>query len=217
MRHFYFISFFLIPTFCYGGDLKLIDPLTLEPVQAWKGVAEPLPKRGNYFLPTGFTFDAVLETAIFSYNLITPALSFMDRHILFGKEVVIPKGSKLVGNVRVLHSLDRVHIDFHTLVFPNGQEIKVNFLALSPDGSAGIKGKVEKHKDIVAAKVAMRSVLAAAQTGANISSSVEGTMAAGLAQEASASLDTTNLKQIESISVEERTPIKLFNKSRLEF
>ena len=217
MKHFIFISIFLAGPFCYGDNLKLIDPLTLEPVESWKGVKDPLPKKGNYFLPTGYTFDAVLETAIFSYNLVTPTIAFVDRHVIYQKEVVIPKGSRFIGTVHVLHSLDRVNIYFHTLVFPDGQEVQTLFLALSPDGAAGVKGKVEKHKDAVAAKVAMKSVLAAAQAGASVSPTVEGSMTSGLAQEASASLDTTNPKQLESISVEDRTPLKIFVTKRIEF
>lgn len=77
--------------------------------------------------------------------------------------------------------------------------------------------KVEKHKDVMAAKIAMKSVLAAAQAGASVTPTIEGSMTSGLAQEAAASLDTTNPKQLESISVEERTSLNIFVTNRIEF
>ena len=107
----------------------------------------PLVGKGNYFLPTGFTFEAVIEGAIFSYNLLTPTVAIVDENITYLNDVVLPKGTRLIGVVQVAHSLDRINIDFQTVVFPNGQEIKINAMALSPDGSAGVKGKVEQHKD----------------------------------------------------------------------
>jgi hypothetical protein len=103
-------------------------------------------------------------------------------------------------------------------VFPDGEEIKVRFLAVWTDGSAGVKGKVETHKDAVAAKVAMKSVLAGVQAGsAAATPSVEGAMVSGLSQEAVTTLDTSSTKTLESISVEERTAIKIFVKERTEF
>lgn len=184
----------------------------------WKGVKEPLPKKGNHFLPTGFMFDAVIDNAIFSYNLLTPAVAFVDDHVTYQDEIVLPKGTRFIGLVQVIHSLDRVNIDFHTCVFPDGQEIRINFMALSTDGSAGVKGKVQKHKDAMAAKIAVKSVLAGVQAGAAMGSPTpENAMTAGLSQEAMSSMDTPNVKTLQSISVEERTGIKLFVRQRTEF
>lgn len=190
----------------------------MQPAKPWRGVKSPLPRKGNYFLPTGFTFEAVLEGAIFSYNLLTPVSAVADENIRYQDEIVFPKGTKFIGVVQVVHSLDRVNIDFHTCVFPDGEEIDIKFLALWTDGSAGVKGKVETHKDAVAAKVAMKSVLAGVQAGAALAApTVEGAVATGLSQEAVATLDTSSAKTLESISVEERTPIKIFVKARTEY
>lgn len=197
---------------------KPVEQNFLQPAKPWRGVKNPLPRKGNYFVPTGFTFEAVLEGAIFSYNLLTPVSAMADENIRYQDEIVFPKGTKFIGVVQVVHSLDRVNVDFHTCVFPDGEEIKVKFLALWRDGSAGVKGKVETHKDAVAAKVAMKSVLAGVQAGAAVAApTVEGAMVSGLSQEAVATLDTSSAKTLESISVEERTPIKIFVKERTEF
>ncbi len=197
---------------------KPADQSFFQPPKPWRGVKNPLPRKGNYFLPTGFTFEAVLEGAIFSYNLLTPASAVADENICYRDEIVLPKGTKFIGVVQVVHSLDRVNIDFHTCVFPEGEEIKVDFMALWTDGSAGVKGKVETHKDAVAAKVAMKSVLAGVQAGAVAAApTVEGAVAAGLSQEAVTTLDTSSAKTLDSISIEERTPIKIFVKERTEY
>ena len=47
--------------------------------------------------------------------------------------------------------------------------------------------------------------------------SVENAVAAGLSQETMNSLDVPNPKYIESVSVEERTAIKIFVRQRTEF
>jgi hypothetical protein len=57
-----------------------------------------------------------------------------------------------------------------------------------------------------------------AQAGASVAApTVEGAMVSGLSQEAVTTLDTSSAKTLESISVEERTPIKIFVKERTEF
>jgi len=195
-----------------SGDAPFKNPAS------WKGIKAPSPKKGNYALPTGFTFEAVLEGAVFSYNLLTPAVAVLEEPIDYQGEIVFPKGTKLVGQVEVLHTLDRVNINFRTVVFPDGQEIRGDFLGLSMDGSAGVKGKVETHKDAVAAKIAMKSVLAGVQASAAAGTpTVESSVASGLSQQASSYMDTSSVKTVESISIEERTPLKIMLRERLEF
>jgi type F conjugative transfer system protein TrbI len=198
--------------------LKLKDQPPLAPGVTWKGVKEKAVKRGNYALPTGFTFEAVLEGAVFSYNLLTPAVAVLEDDVTYNGELVIPKKSRLVGVVGVVHSLDRINIDFRSCVFPDGEEIRIDGMALSMDGSAGVKGKVEKHNDTLAAKVAMRTIATGVEAGAAMSTpSIGNAMASDLTQQASQSLDTTNVKDLESIYVEERAPIKIFLKQRTEY
>ena len=116
--------------------------------------------------------------------------------------------------VHVLLNTRVVNYDGNTVKLNNGETIAAKTLIWS----AGVKGKVETHKDAVAAKVAMKSVLAGVQAGAAAATpTVEGALATGLSQEASNTLDTTSAKTLESISVEERTPIKIFVKERTEF
>ena len=184
----------------------------------WKGVTNPLPRKGNSFLPTGFTFEAILEGAIYSYNLLTPAIALIDEDVVYLDQVMIPRGSKLIGVVQVAHSVDRVNIDFQTCVFPDGQEIKLGAIALSPDGSAGVRGKVESHKDLYAVSIAMQTIATGVQAGVAVSEpSISNSMLNGLTQAAAQNIQTPNQKQLESISVEERAPIRVFVKVRTEF
>jgi type IV secretory pathway VirB10-like protein len=201
-----------------GEELRINDRPSISMTIPWKGVANPLPKKGNYFLPTGFTFDGILEGAIYSYNLLTPAIALTDEDVVYLNQVVIPRGSKLIGVVQVAHSVDRVNIDFHTCVFPDGQEIKLGALALSPDGSAGVKGKMENHKDVYAATIAMQTIATGVQAGVAVAEpSITNSMLNGLTQAAAQNMQSPNLKQLESISVEERAPIRVFVKTRTEF
>lgn len=201
------------------GDLRLVRPKEAPPVNSWKGVKEPQLKKGFYALPTGFTFDAVLPNAIFSYNLVTPAIAVIEEDILFLDEVVLPKETRLIGFVQAVHSLDRVNVDFHTCVFPNGQEIPFSAMALSPDGSAGVVGKLETHKDAMAAKTAMRTIFSGAAVAASVSPvpTMGTAMAANLSQEAATTIDSTNVKELDSVKVEPKTSIKVFVHGRTEY
>jgi type IV secretory pathway VirB10-like protein len=208
-----FILVFMFPLVCWGEDF--VSSSGAEP---WRGVKVSLETRGNYFLPTGFTFEAILEGSIFSYNLLTPAIALVDENVIYLGRVVIPRGTHFIGLVQTIHTLDRVNINFHTCVFPDGQEIPVQNMALSLDGSAGIKGKLKTHKDAVAGKIAMKSVLAAVSAGAALAApTVETAMVTGLSQEAMHTIETSNVKTADSIEVEERTAIRIFNIKRLEY
>jgi hypothetical protein len=103
-------------------------------------------KKADCFLTTGFSFPARLETAVFSYNIETPAVAILDRNISFLDKVVLPAGARIIGTVAVQKSHDRINLAFATIVFPNGDELKFSGIALSLDGSAGLKGKVENQR-----------------------------------------------------------------------
>jgi type IV secretory pathway VirB10-like protein len=199
-------------------DYRINPAIPPPESSSWKGVKQPIPLRGNYFMPTGFTFNAILGGAVFSYNLTTPAIAVTDDDVVYQGEVVIPRGSRFIGSVGVTHTLDRINIDFMTCVFPDGQEIRLSAIALSMDGSAGIPGKVEKHTDVVAAKVAMKAILNGVQTATSAAApTVENSMVNDLTQQASQNIDVPNVKTLESVYVEDRTPLKIFVRQRTEY
>ncbi|MDE2491545.1 MAG: TrbI/VirB10 family protein [Elusimicrobia bacterium] len=187
--------------------------------QAWQGVTKKTPTPTRYFLPTGFTFPARLENAVYSYNVQTPAIALVERDVVFLNKVVIPAGTRIIGTVQVLKSHDRVLIDFHTIVFATGDEVKFQGMALSLDGSAGLKGKVETHKDSAVANTVLRSLVSGTQAALDVSgvSPVATQAAQGVAQEAVQSLDTQRQSVTESISIDADTGLRVYLPERLEF
>ncbi len=179
---------------------------------------EPMcPPANTAFLPTGFIFPALLPDAVFSYNTLAPTIAVVEDDIKFLGRVVIPKGSRLIGEATTLHTLDRVNIAFRLVVFPEGCEAALNGLALSADdGSAGIKGKVEKHEDSIAAGIAMKAALTGLQAGAAIAAPIEGAVTSGFTNEASGMLDQNiaKAKSLESIYIHERVQIRVLNQRR---
>jgi type IV secretory pathway VirB10-like protein len=165
------------------------------------------------FLHTGFTFDAVLRTAIFSYNTNTPVIAETEFDVSFLGRSMIPKGTKLIGTSAIEKTDDRVNVAFHTMVFPDGSELKFNGLALWTDGSAGIIGKKDKKKSVLPAKI----LLTAASTGVSMaadSNSVPNEMVKGLATDAQTDLAQ---KQETSVSVAKDIGILIYIVDRLEY
>lgn len=167
----------------------------------------------SVFLPTGFTFPALLPDAIFSYNTAAPVIAVLEDDVRFRERVVFPRGTRLVGSASTLHTLDRVNILWELAVPPDGCEFSFSGIALSAsDGSAGIVGKVEKHEDSIAAHVALKSMLGAASAAASVAAPIEGAVAGGITSEASQAVDQSlaKVKKLESIYVHERTQIRVF-------
>lgn len=165
------------------------------------------------FFPTGFTFSALLPDAIYSYNTLAPVVAVVEDDVKFRDRIVLPKNTHLIGAAGTVHTLDRVNIDLTLAVTPEGCEFPFFGLALSADdGSAGVKGKLEKHEDSVAASIALRSVLTGVQAAASVAAPVEGAVTSGFSNEANQMLDqnVSKAKSLESIYVRERTPIRVF-------
>ena len=169
-------------------------------------------KECNYFLHTGFMFDAVLKTAIFSFNSITPVVAETEYDIRFLNKVVIPKGTKFIGQCNVEKTINRVNLVFTTMVFPNGQEIQFNGIALHTDGSGGVPGKVVKAtKSALPAKVLL-----------NAASSVSAVSGNTIVSNVTDSISETSKSEINEIYsyyiiINNNIPIQIFVKSRLEY
>lgn len=116
------------------------------------------------FLPTGSLLHVTITNAIFSFNLATPVLAELDEAARFKENEVLPKGTRIIGKALVLKSHDRVNVDFTVAVLPDGREIRLSAIALSPDGSAGIRGKVEKYQDSAVASAALKGAIQGSAT-----------------------------------------------------
>lgn len=163
----------------------------------------------KYFLHTGFAFDAVVRTGIFSFNLESPVIAEIEFDVIYLNKVMMPKGSKIIGYASVYKTDDRVNVFFHTIVFPDGNELKFQGLGLHTDGSAGIPGKVKKATYKVPAKAIFETLGNIALPG------IGSAFAKGISDEA--------LKEVDryapdySVSVPKDTPILIYNIQRVEY
>jgi type IV secretory pathway VirB10-like protein len=103
------------------------------------------PTNEDLGLPTGSKIKAHLANAIFSFNVTSPVVAVVDEDFIKDEKIIIPKGTQFIGDAGILKSRDRINVRFSVMVLPGGKEIKVNAMALSLDGSGGIKGKVDKQ------------------------------------------------------------------------
>lgn len=189
------------------------------PPERFRGVTQKTPSKANYFLPTGFSFPARLENAVYSYNVETPAIASVERDVVYLGRVVIPAGTRVIGTVAVLKSHDRILVNFHTLVFESGDEVRFGGLALAQDGSAGLKGKVETHKDAAVANTVLRSFVSGTQAALDMSgvSPIATSATQGLASEAVKELDVQRQEVTQSITIEAETGLRVYIPQRLEY
>ena len=167
-------------------------------------------------LASGTKIPALLGERVFSFNVDAPVVALVSQDFTAGEKTVIPKGSKFLGEANVLKSLDRINVRFQLLVLPDGREIRVNALALSEDGAAGIKGKVEKHTDMKMAKALGESVLSMgalflggrSQDPFNMQNQLELNLAQNLSDEARRNLRSVNVEK--SVTAEASKPIFVF-------
>ena len=219
------IAFLVAPASAAQAARPLLDPVLFDGIPAtkppvpWKGVTKKAEQKTNYFLPTGFTLHARLETKAVSYNVASPCIAVVERDIAYLGNVVIPMGTRFIGTVAVEKSHDRILVNFHDIVFPTGDEVHFAGMALSLDGSAGIKGEVQTFKDAAVANTVLRSVVTGAQNALTLSgvSPITAGMTQGLANEATQELDTQRQQVTVSITVPEDTGIRVYINQRLEF
>ena len=167
-------------------------------------------------LASGTKIPALLGERVFSFNVNAPVVVVLSKDFTAGDKVLVPKGSKFLGEANVLKSLDRINVRFHLLVLPDGREIRVNALALSEDGAAGIKGKVQKQTDMKMVKAIGESVLSMgalflggrSQDPFSMQDQLELNVAQGLSDEARKNLRSVNVEK--SVTAEASKPIFVF-------
>lgn len=167
-------------------------------------------------LPSGTKIPALLSNRVFSFNVAAPVLAVISKDFLWQERTVIPKGSRFLGEASVLKSLDRINVSFDLLIFPDGRELRIRAMALSEDGSAGIKGKVEKHRDIKVLKAIGETLLGGATLfvgGGRRTDpfSLENQLQLNLAQNLTnqAAQDLRSVRVDTSVTAEAYTPIQV--------
>ncbi len=215
----------LLPTWCPAATL--LDPALFdsgigkEQPKRFEGITNKEPPKTRYFMPTGFMFPARLENAIYSYNVESPVIAVVDRNVEYLKRVVLPAGTRIIGTASVQQDHDRVLVTFRAMVLPDtGDEIKFVGQALMLDGSLGIKGKVETHKDSAVANTVLKSVITG--TGGAISmvpgvSPIAAGATQGLTNEATKELDFERQQVTTSITVDAETGLRVYLPQRIEY
>lgn len=142
----------------------------LRATTAEKAVATGL-NNLNMTIAQGKIINAVLETAI---NTDLPgtlrAIVSRDTYAETGRQVLIPKGSRLIGtyNTGVLQGQSRVMIVWTRLIRPDGVDIMIGSPGVDQLGRAGTSGYVDnKLYDIVTAAVLTTIVTVAAAAGSD--------------------------------------------------
>ncbi|MFH0984269.1 MAG: TrbI/VirB10 family protein [Candidatus Omnitrophota bacterium] len=166
-------------------------------------------------LPSGTKIPARLSNRIFSFNVAAPVIAQVIRDFKWQENIVIPRDSKFLGEASVLKTLDRINVKFETLIFPDGRELRVRAMALSEDGSGGIKGKVDKHRDMKTLKAIGETLLGGAslfvggagQGPYNLEDQLRVNLATSLTGQAAQ--DLRSVKTEESVTVETDTSIQV--------
>jgi hypothetical protein len=175
----------------------------------------------NWFLPTGTEIKTTIQNAIFSFNLRTPVTAIVDDPVICPKtgEVILPRKTRLLGTADILKSDDRVNVRFQIAVLENGREFEIDGIALSPDGSAGVKGTVKEYKDVrlmsSAVTGALRGVGESVSTVLPGQPLVSGALGGALTQGAQEAQSITSQKVDVSISVPPFQKVLVFLSRRL--
>lgn len=99
-------------------------------------------------IPKGTVIQAVLESALDSTRAgFARAIVSRDVYGFDGSQVLIPRGSRLVGEYKadLTSGQNRALIQWQRLMRPDGAMINLDSPSADPLGRAGVKGKVNSH------------------------------------------------------------------------
>jgi type IV secretory pathway VirB10-like protein len=139
------------------------------------GQAAELPKGdlppGMYRIDEGTVIETVLLNRLggeFSGPVITQVAN--DVYSRAGLELLIPKGSRLLGEAREVSSFDqrRLAILFHRLILPNGKTVSLDkFRGLDQIGETGVVSTIDHHYlEIFGTSLALGAIGGLMQIGA---------------------------------------------------
>jgi type IV secretion system protein TrbI len=126
---------------------------------------------GLYRLDEGTVIETILLNRLdgeFSGPVITQVST--DVYSRAGVELLIPKGSRLLGEAKEVNSFDqkRLAIVFHRLILPNGKSLSLDkFRGLDQIGETGVVSKVDHHYlEIFGTSLALGGIGGLVQIGA---------------------------------------------------
>ena len=118
------------------------------PVLEQEAVAARLLRTTGYTITEGTVIPAVMETAINSQLPgLVRALNSADVYSHDGSQLLIPKGSRLVGRYQssVRRGQVRVFIIWTRILRADGLSVLINSPGTDPLGRAGLEGDVDTH------------------------------------------------------------------------
>jgi type IV secretory pathway VirB10-like protein len=129
------------------------------------------PPPGTYRLDEGTIIETILLNRLdgeFSGPVITQVAN--DVYSRAGLELLIPRGSRLLGEAREVNGFDqrRLAILFHRLILPNGKAVSLDkFRGLDQIGETGVVSKIDHHYlEIFGTSLALGAIGGLAQIGA---------------------------------------------------
>lgn len=92
-------------------------------------------------LPVGSVFSVQLLGKVESTDNNSPVQAVVLEDVLSPLQaLVIPKGTRVIGNGQLDTTRERLQVRFNTLVFPEGEQFSISGLAAMMDGSSGLTG-----------------------------------------------------------------------------
>ncbi|MEO5774432.1 MAG: TrbI/VirB10 family protein [Sphingomicrobium sp.] len=168
-------------------------------------------------VPQGALIPAVLETAFNSTQAgFARAIVARDVRSFDGSKVLIPRGSRLIGQYRadVGAGQSRAVINWTRLIRGDGVTIALNSPAVDPLGRGGVKARVNNHLFERVTDGLLQSVFSVAGNLALSRSSTNVILAPGGMQTPTA---TTGDRPMRTLSVPAGTSISVFVAQDLEF
>ena len=174
-------------------------------------------------IPQGFVIPAVLETAIDS-DLPGSVRAVVSRDVrgFDGKQVLVPRGSKLIGQYRSAAAIGqtRAFVVWSRIITPTGVTIDVGSPATDTLGRGGLAGEADSHflqrfgssilLSIVSAGVEAAGRSGGGNTSLVIGSSTQANQIAGIALQKQIDIPTT-------IRVAQGTPVQVSVARDLDF
>ncbi len=163
-------------------------------------------------VPEGAIIAAVLETAV-NTDLSGYCRALVSRNVrsFDGSAVLIPRGSRLIGQYRsgLSAGQTRVYILWSRLLRPDGVSIDLASPAADDRGESGVDGKVDAHTASRYGPTALLSVLSGALSALTSRSSVTISSTQG-AQDAGAIALQDGMKLSPTIRAPQGAPIQVF-------
>jgi type IV secretory pathway VirB10-like protein len=168
--------------------------------------------------------DTILETVLVNRlagAAVGPVITMIttDVYSASGSHLLIPKGTRLLGNVSAVASLnqERLFVAFHRMIMPDGYSVSLDkFKGLDVVGQTGLRDLVNHHYgQIFGASLALAAVAATAQIGNNSSFGtydwgvqMRGGMSQEMGQSAQRVMDRF-LNILPTFTVRERSRVKI--------